>query len=155
MRPGEFNAQAGRSWHRGGRVDLFFYEQVRTRYYLRFTQLVLILIVCLTVIPVAAIFALFLTKRHTDQNVNINVRVAPRENGEWGESDNRCGAGFTRAFDTAGEVNQQCIGCAINLTKVECLVCASGTSASQLVIRTKLIAVAVSTCCMCAFAAPR
>lgn len=83
MRPGEFNAQAGRNWHRGWRFDLFFYEQVRTRYYLRFTRLVLILIVCLTVIPVVAIFALFLTQSHTDlENVNINVRVAPRENGE-------------------------------------------------------------------------
>lgn len=90
MRPGEFNAQAGRSWHCGGRFDLLYYEQVRTRYYPRFTRLVLILLVCLAVIPVAAIFALFLTQRHTDQNANINIRVAPRENGEWGESD-KCG----------------------------------------------------------------
>jgi hypothetical protein len=40
-----------------------------------------------------AIFAVFLTQSHADlENVNINVRVAPRENGEWGESDNRGGA---------------------------------------------------------------
>jgi hypothetical protein len=84
MRPDEFNGQAGRGRQGGGRFELFFYGQVvRTRYYLRFTRLALALVVCLTVIPAVAIFALFLTQSHTDlENANINVRVAPRENGE-------------------------------------------------------------------------
>lgn len=38
---------------------------------------------------------------------------------------------LTRAFDTAGEVSQQGTGCAINFTKADCLVFASGTSANQ------------------------
>jgi hypothetical protein len=58
---------------------------VGTRYYLRFTRLALILVVCLTVIPIVAIFALFITQSHADlENVNINVRVAPREPGNYG-----------------------------------------------------------------------
>jgi hypothetical protein len=72
-----------RGRQRGGRFELFFYEQVRTPYYLRFTRLALALVVCLTVISAVVIFALFLTQSRTDlENVNINVRVAPRENGE-------------------------------------------------------------------------
>ncbi|CAN5456591.1 hypothetical protein BH18ACI2_BH18ACI2_18940 [soil metagenome] len=46
-------------------------------------------------------------------------------------------------------------GCIINFTKDVCLVCAGGTSASQLATRTKLIAVAVSTCCKCVLAPPK
>jgi len=59
------------------RFELFFYEydQVGTRYYLRFTRLALLLIVCLTVIPMVAILALFYTASHADlENVNINIR---------------------------------------------------------------------------------
>ena len=90
MESDEFNGQAGPS-RRGGRFELFFYERVGTRYYLRFTRLALALVVCLTVVPAVAIFALFLTQSYTDlENANINARIAPRENGEWGESDN-CG----------------------------------------------------------------
>jgi hypothetical protein len=84
MQSDEFNGQAGRNRNRVGRFELFFYEQVGTRYYLRFTRLALLLIVCLTVIPMVAIFALFLTHSHADlENVNINVRVAPREPGNY------------------------------------------------------------------------
>lgn len=85
MRPDEFDEPAERSRHRGGRFELFFYEQVGTRYYLRVTRLALVLIVCLTVIPIVAIFALFYTRRHADlENVNINITVPPQSSGNYG-----------------------------------------------------------------------
>ena len=86
MRPNEQSTPEKRDPRRSGRFELFFYEydQVGTRYYLRFTRLALILVVCLTLIPAVAIFALFLTQSHADpENVNINVRVAPREPGNY------------------------------------------------------------------------
>jgi hypothetical protein len=84
MRPDEYHDPTGSDTRRGGRFELFFYEQVGTRYYLRFTRLALVLVVCLTVIPAVAIFALFVTQSHADlENVNINVRVAPRELGNY------------------------------------------------------------------------
>jgi len=74
MESDEFNGRAGPS-RRGGRFELFFYERVGTRYYLRFTRLALLLVVCLTVIPMVAICALFFTESHADlENVNINIR---------------------------------------------------------------------------------
>lgn len=40
--------------------------------------------VCLTVVPAAAIFTLFLMQRHAGlEDVNINVRVAPPESGKY------------------------------------------------------------------------
>jgi hypothetical protein len=78
MQPDEFNDPARRSQHRRRRFELFFYEQVGTRYYLRFTRLALLLVVCLTVIPMVAICALFFTESHADlENVNINIRAHP------------------------------------------------------------------------------
>jgi hypothetical protein len=78
MRPKGYDNQTERDPRRGGRFELFFYEQVGTRYYLRFTRLALLLIVCLTVIPMVAICALFFTESHADlENVNINIRSQP------------------------------------------------------------------------------
>jgi hypothetical protein len=75
MRPDEYHSPTERDTRRGGRFELFFYEQVGTRYYLRFTRLALLLIVCLTVFPMVAICALFFTESHADlENVNINIR---------------------------------------------------------------------------------
>src|SRR5215210_7036326 len=75
MRPDEYHNPTERDTRRGGRFELFFYEQVGERYYLRFTRLALLLIVCLTVIPMVAICALFFTESHTDlENVNIKIR---------------------------------------------------------------------------------
>jgi hypothetical protein len=82
MRPDEYHNPTGSDTRRGGRFELFFYEQVGTRYYLRFTRLALLLIVCLTVIPMVAICALFITESHVDlENVNINIRAQPQAPG--------------------------------------------------------------------------
>src|SRR5215207_9720935 len=78
MGTNEQNIPERRGPHRGGRFELFFYEQVGTRYYLRFTRLALLLVVCLTVIPMVAICALFFTQSRVDlENVNINIRSQP------------------------------------------------------------------------------
>ena len=75
MRPEERNVPGVNDHQHRRRFELFFYEQVGTRYYLRFTRLALLLVVCLTVIPMVAICALFFTESHADlENVNINIR---------------------------------------------------------------------------------
>ena len=87
MRPNEYNSPAGHDPRHGRRFELFFfeYDQARSRYHLRFTRLALVLVGCLTVISMLAIFALFVTQSHTDlENVNINVRVEPRAPGNYG-----------------------------------------------------------------------
>jgi hypothetical protein len=85
MRPDEYHNPTGSDPRRGGRFELFFYEQVGTRYYLRFTRLALVLIVCLTVIPMLAICALFFTQSRVDlENVNINIRAQPGAPGNYG-----------------------------------------------------------------------
>jgi hypothetical protein len=85
MIPSEQNTPEAYQSRRGGRFELFFYEQVGTRYYLRFTRLALVLIVCLTIVPIVAIFAFFYTRRHADlENVNVNITVPPRASGNYG-----------------------------------------------------------------------
>jgi hypothetical protein len=85
MRPDEYHNPTGSETRRGGRFELFFYEQVGTRYYLRFTRLALLLIVCLTVIPMVAICALFFTQSRVDvENVNINIRSQSQAPGNYG-----------------------------------------------------------------------
>lgn len=85
MRSDENNEPARSGQHHGRRFELFFLEQVGTRYHLRFTRLALALVVCLTVVSAVAILALFITQSHTDlENVNINVRVEPRAPGNYG-----------------------------------------------------------------------
>jgi hypothetical protein len=60
------------------RFGLFFWEKVGTRYQLRFTRLALVLIVCLTVVPAAAILAIFFTQSRVDfEDVNVNIRTPP------------------------------------------------------------------------------
>jgi hypothetical protein len=86
MRPEERNVPGKSQPQRRRRFELFFYEQEQggTRYYLRFTRLALVLVVCLTAIPAVAIFALFLTQSHADlENVNINIRTAPQAPGNY------------------------------------------------------------------------
>jgi hypothetical protein len=85
MRPEERNVPGRNDHQQRRRFELFFYEQVGTRYYLRFTRLALILVVCLTVIPAVALLAIFLTESQADlENVNINIRVPPQSPGNYG-----------------------------------------------------------------------
>lgn len=75
MRPNEDNPES-RDSRRSGRFGLFFYEQVGSRYYLRFTGLALFLIVCLTVVSIILIFSLFLWNRTSSpENINVNITV--------------------------------------------------------------------------------
>jgi hypothetical protein len=75
MRHEERNVPGGSNPQHRRRFELFFFEQFGTVYRLRFTRLALLLVVCLTVIPMVAICALFFTESHADlENVNINIR---------------------------------------------------------------------------------
>jgi hypothetical protein len=72
MHPNEHNIPA----HRRRRFELFFYERIGSRYYLRFTRLALILIVCLTLIPIVLLFTYYLLrKRGGPKNVNVEIVV--------------------------------------------------------------------------------
>ena len=76
MRPNEHNTPERRDPHRSGRFELFFYEEVGSRYYLRFTRLALLLIVCLTLIPILLLFTLYVSRRRGDpKNVNVEIVV--------------------------------------------------------------------------------
>jgi hypothetical protein len=77
MLPNESNRLSGRNPRRS-RYELFFWEKTGTRYSLRFTRLALLLVVCLTVIPAAAILAIFFTRSRVDfEDVNVNIRTPP------------------------------------------------------------------------------
>ena len=86
MRPNEHNISERRDPNRRGGFELFFYEQVGARYYLRFTRLALFLIVCLTVVPMMLLFALFLWNRNNKtENTNVNIVIptpTPRDYGK-------------------------------------------------------------------------
>lgn len=58
------------------RFELFFFETVGNRSYLRFTRLAVVLILCFTVIPIAAILTLFLYNQASinSEQINVNVR---------------------------------------------------------------------------------
>lgn len=61
---------------RAGGFQLIYFEQVGSRHYLRFTRLALLLIVCLTLIPILLLFTLYLSrKRGGPQNVNVEIVV--------------------------------------------------------------------------------
>ena len=78
MRPDEYESPPEHNSRRGRRFELVFWEKVGTRYQLRFTRLALVLVVCLTVIPAAAIFAIFFTQSRVDfEDVNVNIRTPP------------------------------------------------------------------------------
>lgn len=85
MRPDEYHNPTGNDTRRGGRFELFFFEQIGSRSYLRFTRLALLLVVCLTVIPMVAICALFFTQSRVDlKNVNIDIRAQPGAPANYG-----------------------------------------------------------------------
>ncbi len=66
---------------RVGKFQLIYFERVGSRSYLRFTSLALIMIVCLTVVPTALLFALYLSNRRDGQpNSNVQIIVPPASN---------------------------------------------------------------------------
>ncbi len=59
-------------------MDLFYYEQVGSRSYLRITRLGVALILIFTVLPFIAILSLFLWNQSTPMpNVNLTIKSAP------------------------------------------------------------------------------
>jgi enoyl-CoA hydratase/carnithine racemase len=58
---------------------------------------------------------------------------------------------MTRKFDTAGEFGYAARGC-MSLTNRDCRVWAGSSPASHWLMRTRLIAVAIKTCCRCVLA---
>lgn len=81
MHPNEHDIPERRAPRRSGRFALFYFEQIGSRYYLRFTRLAVFLVVVLTVVPMAAIFSLFLRQRNRDsENINVNI-TAPTPGG--------------------------------------------------------------------------
>lgn len=74
MRPNGSDSWREREPSRRQRFELFYYEQVGSRYYLQFTQLALLLIVGLTALSLLMIFAFYLwgeSGTSTETNVNI------------------------------------------------------------------------------------
>lgn len=61
--------------------ELFYYEQVGSRSYLRITRLGLALILILTVIPVIALLSIFLLNQSTPMpNVDVTIKPMPAAN---------------------------------------------------------------------------
>ena len=82
MRRNDRNIQEERDLRRGGRFELFYFEQVGSRSYLRFTKLALFLILFLTVGSMALLLALFYWNRRGDsenENINVNIVSPPHE----------------------------------------------------------------------------
>jgi hypothetical protein len=66
---------------RGLNLELFYYEQVGSRSYLRVTRLGLILILILTVLPVIALLSIFLLNQSTSMpNVDVTIKPMPTAN---------------------------------------------------------------------------
>jgi hypothetical protein len=80
MRPDEqYNHYNSQQAHSSKKLELFFFETVGNRSYLRFTKLAVILILCLTLISLVGIFTLFLYNRasSSSEQINVNVRAIP------------------------------------------------------------------------------
>jgi hypothetical protein len=79
MKSEEPFTRPGTRSHRGrGGNGLFYFEDDRSRLSLRFTRLAVVLVVLFTVIPVSALFILFLSRTDpADTKVDVNVRTLP------------------------------------------------------------------------------
>jgi hypothetical protein len=80
MQPDEqIRLKENRSQKHASSFELFFYEQVGSRYYLRFTRFALVLIVGLTFLSIIMIFVLFLLSDNHDatKDVNVNLTILP------------------------------------------------------------------------------
>jgi hypothetical protein len=77
MQPEERNVPGGNDPQRRRGFEMFYFEQIGSRTYLRFTRLTLFLIVGLIVLSILLLFVLFLSNRRgRPEEVDINV-VAP------------------------------------------------------------------------------
>jgi hypothetical protein len=80
MRPDEqYNHSDSQQPHSPKKLELFFFETVGNRSYLRFTKLAVILILCLTLISLVGIFTLFVYNHasSSSEQINVNVRTIP------------------------------------------------------------------------------
>lgn len=74
MLPEDRKNTEGRISQRRGRFALFYFEQVGSRSYLRFTPLALFLIVGLTVMSAVLLFGLLLLNRSKEAGyINVNL----------------------------------------------------------------------------------
>lgn len=83
MRPDEqYNHNDSHQAHSPKKLELFFFESVGNRSYLRFTKLAVVLILCLTLVSLIGIFTLFLYNRasSSSEQINVNVRTIPSPN---------------------------------------------------------------------------
>src|SRR5437588_7040775 len=81
MSSNKFKGSAERDSHRR-RFELFYFERVGSRSYLRFTTLALFLILFLTVGSMALLLALFFWNQRgdsEDENINVNIVSPPHE----------------------------------------------------------------------------
>lgn len=77
MDPDKRNIPEGNNLQHRRRFELFFFEQVGSRTYLRFTNLALVLVLVLTVGAMAMIIALFLwNSNHEPEETDVNIRPA-------------------------------------------------------------------------------
>jgi hypothetical protein len=60
------------------KLELFYFERVGSRSYLRFTRLGIILILLFTILPLIAILSLFLINRSTS-TPDVDVTIKPRQ----------------------------------------------------------------------------
>jgi hypothetical protein len=62
-------------------LELFYFEQIGSRSYLRITKLGLVLILLFTILPVIIIFSLFLFNRSTPMpNVDVTIKPMSTDN---------------------------------------------------------------------------
>jgi hypothetical protein len=86
MRPNEYKSPTEHDLRRGARFELFYFEQVGARSYLRFTRLALLLVVGLTVVSAAMLFALFLWNiDDKPEDINLNITVPPAARRDYGK----------------------------------------------------------------------
>lgn len=63
---------------RSRRYALWYLQQEGLRFYLRFTLLGVIVVVLLTIIPIIAIFSLFIIGNSSSDIDNVNISITPR-----------------------------------------------------------------------------
>src|SRR5205085_12490708 len=80
MRSDEYYNNDSRQVRSPRKLELFFFETVGNRKYLRFTRLAVILILLLILIPLLALFTLFLYNRASTSSEQINVNVRSTAN---------------------------------------------------------------------------